>query len=82
MMARRRDETSGQTGLSPLARRQRRFRERDRCGLIVLPIEVNHHRLIEAILKNGSLTEAETLSRDNVARVAAGMLEEVIRLWL
>jgi hypothetical protein len=81
-MARRRDEISGQTGLSPLARRQRRFRERDRMGLIVLPIVVDHRRLIEAILKNGALTEEETLSRDAVARVAGRMVEEVIRLWL
>jgi|tagenome__1003787_1003787.scaffolds.fasta_scaffold19271144_2 hypothetical protein len=81
-MARRRDEISGQAGLSPLARRQRRFRERDRCGVIVLPIEVSHHRLVEAAIRNGSLTETEALSRDNVARVAAQMLEEVIQLWL
>jgi|tagenome__1003787_1003787.scaffolds.fasta_scaffold13182719_1 hypothetical protein len=48
----------------------------------MLLVEVNYHRLVTAILKNGALSEAEALSRDNVSRVAGRMIEEVIALWL
>jgi hypothetical protein len=48
----------------------------------VLPVEVDYFKLVTAILKNGSLTEAEALSKENVARVAAQMIEEVVQIWL
>lgn len=78
----RRRDISGQVGLSPDAQRQRRRRQRDRRGIAVLAVEVNYYKLVSAILRNGSLTEAEALSKENVARIAGRMIEEVIALWL
>jgi hypothetical protein len=67
--------------LRPGAQRQRTHRARAGNGRIVLRIEVDHARLITAILKNGSLTEAETLSRALVERVVVQMIAEVIALY-
>ena len=50
----------------PGTRRQRAHRARARNGKIVLRVDLDHARLIAAILKHGALTEAETLSRAEV----------------
>ena len=70
----RRRSVSGENApgapLSLAAARQRRRRSRDRQGLIVLPVLVDHGKLVEAIVRNGNLTEAETRDRALVSKVA------------
>src|SRR6478672_11701072 len=58
--SRPKQRTSGvPTVLRPATRRHRAHRVRARDGKIVLWVEVDHARLIEAIVRHGALTEAE-----------------------
>ncbi len=52
------------------ARRQRRFRERRRRGVFVVPVEVNCD-LIEALIKRGDLDEPDARDLDCVGEAIA-----------
>jgi hypothetical protein len=59
------------------ALRQRKRRERQRDGLIVLPVEVDAVALAEALIAAKFLQPQEYDDRDALRR----RLEHVIRLW-
>lgn len=67
---------------SPAARRkQRAYRRRLACGRAVLKIEAPLYPLIEALMTAGRLTPEQALSRCEVERQAAAILEEWRRQW-
>lgn len=60
------------------ADRQRRSRERQKNDLIVLPLEIQHHRLAEAAIVSEFLNEEESKKRDNLSALAQAIINEWI----
>ena len=52
---------------TPAARRQRRFRERRRCGVFVVPVEVTC-AMAQALVDQGDIDEANSSDLDNVGK--------------
>jgi hypothetical protein len=57
-------------------KRQARYRQRRRYGLCVLRIPAIEHKLANAMIAAGLLTEGQALCRGNVEHVAAELLDE------
>jgi hypothetical protein len=62
--------------------RQRRYYARRRSGRCVLPVEVDHDRVILALLESSRLSEEEALRRELVTRAVAEIVEEWAARWL
>ena len=62
--------------------RKRRYRRRVRCGIKVLAVEVNYHRLVEALLESTRLTDTQALDQNMVAAEAAAVLGEWAERWV
>ncbi len=54
----------------PDRERQRRFRERRRAGIFVVPVQVTRE-MVEALCKRGDLDEADDLDVDSVGEAIA-----------
>jgi len=69
--------------MSSLAARkkQRNYRCRQRQGLAVLRIPVQHRELAEALISAGRLTPSETLNRLAVEHEIARLIEEWRSQW-
>ena len=63
------------------ALRQRRWRARESKGRAVLSIEVDYDALCGALIDNARITEADALSRKQVAVAAASVLADYIARW-
>lgn len=63
--------------MSAASQRQRRHRDRQRAGKVVLTVEVSEVSLVEQLVLSGFLQPAEIDDRETV-RAA---LERVVRLW-
>ena len=70
-MTARRDEAA--------ALRQRRFRERRRAGIFVVPVQVTSE-MIEALIKRGDLDEADVHDLDCVGEAIAAAARECLLL--
>ena len=66
---------------SPAARRKRRYRARQRCGHIVVGVEINRDEMLTALIVSGRLCESETLQSDQVAAALGDVLSEWARRW-
>jgi hypothetical protein len=64
------------------AERQRRARARRRRGVMTFRVEANEHRLAEALIESGRLTEALALERPQIERELAKLIDDWIRRWL
>src|SRR4051812_49126850 len=53
---------------SPATLRKRRQRQRERDGLITLSIEIHDHRVAEALIQSGQLSERQALDRAELKR--------------
>jgi hypothetical protein len=62
--------------------RKARLRQRERSGHIVLQVEVHEHDLAAAMIEAGLLTEAQALSRADLARALARIAAEFSARWL
>ncbi len=63
----------------PAAERQRRFRERRRRGVFVVPVEVTGE-IVEALIKRGDLDEADARDLDCVGEAIAAAARECLLL--
>jgi hypothetical protein len=63
---------------TPSAARQRRSRARRKRGLVLLPVEVDEHQLVEALILSMRISEADGLDRRRLAEEAAAILEDFI----
>jgi hypothetical protein len=66
---------------TPAAQKKRRYRKRLRDGVIVLPLEVREHELVEALLVAGWLTEIQTTRREELTRAGENIVAEWCRRW-
>jgi hypothetical protein len=66
---------------SPAVRARKR-RVRRRQGVAVLRVETHEHRLIEALLAAGRLTEVEALQRPLLERELGKLVEDWTARWL
>lgn len=64
------------------ALRQRRYRQRQHNGEVVLAVAVPEHAIAELMIESGRLTEDEALDRHLVEQAAAAVLVELARRWL
>ncbi len=55
---------------SPTAARMRRYRRRQRDGVRVVPVEVDH-ALIKKLIDDGWINEAETVNLESLANAVA-----------
>jgi hypothetical protein len=62
--------------------RKRRLRSRARRGLVVLRVEIDHDRLVEAQLISGRLSERDALDRRRVEADVAEIVNEWAARWL
>ena len=62
--------------------RQRRYRERQRCGIRIEAFEVDNGRLREKLVGSGRMTEAEFDDHAERQRVLAALFEQFIELFL
>jgi hypothetical protein len=58
--------------------RQRRSRARRKRGRILLGVEVDENKLVEALIRSHRTTEAEGLDRYRLAEEAAAILDDFI----
>ena len=64
------------------AKRQQRWRQRQRHDTAVLTVEVPHyHRVVDALIVTGAIGDREALNRAEVARVIGGMLAAWSHEW-
>jgi hypothetical protein len=63
------------------AARKRRFRERQKHGLIYLPINVPHYRFVAALIASGYLSETEALDAQKLAKAAEQVIADYIQCW-
>ena len=66
----------------PAAVRQRRARARRRQGMVSLRLDVHEHRLAEALMVSGRLTDTQALERRQIEHELAKLVEDWIRRWL
>ena len=64
------------------AERQRRARERRRRGVVSFHIEAHEHRLAEALIVSGRLTDTQALERRQIEHELAKLVEDWIHRWL
>lgn len=63
------------------AARKRRFRERQKAGVVMLRIPVCEDKFAAAAIRSGRLSEREALRRADIERVAASVLGEWAKQW-
>lgn len=64
------------------AKRQARWRQRQRHDTACLTIEIsNYHRVVDALIGSGAIGDREALDRAEVARTIAGMLAAWSHEW-
>ena len=61
-----------------LAERQQRWRDRDRAGLIVLPVEVDAVRLAAVLADQGAFLTSEDATRAELARAVEQLLNAFV----
>jgi hypothetical protein len=67
--------------LSPAGLRQKRSRARRRNGRVLVKVEVDEFRLIDALQAAGRLRGDEGLQRAAVEREAAALVADFVRRW-
>lgn len=64
------------------AKRQARWRQRQRCDAAVLTVEVpSYHKLVNALLVTGALSDSEGLDRKEVARALGAQVAAWAAGW-
>ena len=66
---------------STSALKKRRYRRRQRDGVIVLQIEISECELAEAMILSSRLSSADTLDRGKLTHAAAAVLTEWAARW-
>lgn len=66
---------------APSVERVRRTRARQRNGRCVLPVEVDHDRVLLALMASGRLSEGEALDRGKVLAALASVVSEWSARW-
>lgn len=66
---------------TPSAAKKRRWRARQRNGVVVLPIEVNEHDVAAAMIESGRLDERQALDRAELKRAAEILVREWAQRW-
>jgi hypothetical protein len=68
--------------MTPAARaRRRRYRERCRRDVIVLPVPVKHCQLCDALIRAERLDASQTADRAAVSAAVGVVLDEWIAFW-
>jgi hypothetical protein len=60
------------------AERQRRWRDRERAGLVVLPVQVDAVRLAAVLADQGTFLVSEDCSRAELARAVEALLQALV----
>jgi hypothetical protein len=60
------------------AERQRRWRDRDRAGRIVLQVEVEQHRLAAVLADQGAFLSSEDATREELGEAVGRLLEALV----
>lgn len=58
------------------AERQRRYRERQRSGRMVVPVEIDA-RTVEALVRERALTDTQALDPNAIGKALAAVLENI-----
>jgi hypothetical protein len=63
------------------AARTRRSRARRKRGLLLLPVEIDEHALVDALTKSTRISGDEGLDRKRLAKEAAAIVDDFIARW-
>jgi hypothetical protein len=61
--------------------RQKRSRARRKRGLLLLPVEIDEHALVEALNKSTRISGDEGLDRHRLAKEVAAIVDDFIERW-